>query len=273
MKKIVGVTGYKGRLGSYLLNRFDHFVGLDCDVTDPESIDNSIQVSRPDLILHLAAKSDVEFCERPSNSDLVTSVNFRGTYNTLLAAEDAGLEVILLSSDHVFDGKWWGKYLESSKPNPINFYGMSKLAAESLSAVFDNLKVIRTSYLFDEQRLKDTLTSLWNGASALDSPTFIYRSFMYIPHFVNALIYYIENLERMPALLNISGNKVVSWDKFNRDTAKVYKISDKYVKSRDREIDGLARRPNKGGLDVRWSRNLGLPQYSYFDGLLDMAKR
>lgn len=264
--KIIGITGYKGKLGRHLLKHHANFVALECDVTGQEQVENCLRHIRPDFVLHLAAKSDVDFCERSENEKLVKDVNVVGTYNICHTAQGLGLPVILLSSDHVFGGVW-GMYKETSKGHPVNYYGLTKQAAESLHVVFDNLKVIRTSYLFDVERLTPYLSGLWNGVPAL-YPTFISRTFLHFSHFAESLDYYFNHFEKMPRILHISGTKSVSWFDFMTQLAKRYGIVNyrKLVVPKVQESISKAPRPSHGGLNTKVARKLGFPQYSYLDG-------
>lgn len=259
-----GITGFRGRLGSYLLSHYDNFVALDCDVTKPDEVENCITKANIDLVLHLAAKSDVDFCERPENQKLVSDVNLRGTFNVCLASEKVRADVLLLSSDHVFRGKW-GRYKEKDKPDPVNFYGMSKMAAEGLQQVFDNLRIVRTSYFFDRKRLSQYVAG--------EYPTFISRSFMYLPHLAESIVYYLSRIEQMPKILHVSGYHCVSWYEFMRYWYEVNDIDPKLIQSRNRSLDNeFAPRPKKAGLNVSLSKRLRFPQYSYIEGIEQMAK-
>lgn len=260
---IFGITGFRGRLGSYLLSHYDNFVALDCDVTKPDEVKNCIGNSGVDVVVHLAAKSGVDWCEKPENKKLVTNVNLRGTFNVCLAAEKVSADVLLLSSDHVFSGKW-GRYKEKDKPNPVNFYGMSKMTAEGLQQAFDNLRVVRTSYLFDRKRLSQY------GAG--EYPSFIFRSFMYLPHFAESIMYYLSHMEQMPKILHVSGYRCVSWYKFMSDLLD--SPSNIVVRPRrvETEINGQAPRPKRVGLNTSLSKKLGLPQYSYVEGIEQMKR-
>lgn len=267
----IGVTGYTGRVGTYLLNKYTNFVPLPCDITKPDEVENCVRSYKLGAILHLAAKSDVEFCEKSENAKLVSNVNLRGTFNLCHAAEIHGnIPVLLLSSDHVFSGSW-GRYKEKSKPAPTNFYGTSKLAAESLQKTFGNLHVVRTSYLFSPQRLTDKLEKLWNGTPQL-YPTFIYRSFMYLPHFAESLNYYFSRLSTMPKTLHISSSDTVSWSQFIKDVAKAFDINPKgLIIPRKTELKNVAPRPYWGGLNTSLSKKLGFTQYTHLDGIRQMV--
>lgn len=270
--RLYGITGYKGYVGSYLLSHYDNFVGLDCDVTNPEDVENCIGSSGVSAVVHLAAKSNVDWCQKPENQKTLANVNLRGTFNVCLAAEKERVEVLLLSSDHVFGGNR-GRYKEGDKPNPINQYGLSKYAAEGLQQAFDNLKIVRSSYLFDDKRLKSNLFNIMNRLHIENVyPAFISRSFMYLPHFADSLVRYLSYMEDMPKILHISGYHCVSWYEFMVYWCEVNGIDSKFIVPRGDDLDDVAPRPHKGGLDTSFSKELGFSQFSYIQGILQMKK-
>lgn len=268
--RTIGISGHRGRVGSYLLKTYPNYIGLDCDVTNYQNVEDCI--SKVDLVLHLAAKSDVEWCERLENQQQVRDVNLRGTLNVCRAASKYNVGVVLLSSDHVFGGSW-GKYRENDKPNPKNFYGFSKFAAESLRTVCDNLKIVRTSYLFDRERLYSKVAALWTGTPDL-YPTFIIRTFLYLPHFAENLHKYLSEYDTMPRMLHLSGSKNVSWYDFMITLAKKAVLSDykRLIVPKVQESSELAPRPYNGGLHTGLSKKLKFKQYSYLDGIDQMLK-
>lgn len=270
MTTTYGVTGYAGRVGQELL-RFPNMIPLACDVSKPDDVDLAIRNTKVNVIVHLASISDVDICEKKENQTLVDQTNVRGTLHVAEAAEKYGCEMVLLSSVHVFDGRW-GNYRERSKPKPINNYGWSKWGAESFRESFPFMKVVRTSYLFDHERVFKHLYPLRAGESYA-YPTFIERSFMYLPHFAEALYQYLLNYKNMPSLLHISGSDTVSWYQFILDMAKAYKLDSSCVQPRHQELEmNVAPRPYRAGLNVGLSKKLGIPQYGYREGLLEMRE-
>lgn len=254
------LTGASGRLGKYFTD--EGLLPLNCDITKPQSIADMMSAAQPKIILHLAGISDVNYCEKIENHEKVIDVNLRGTYNLLLEAEKYGTKVVMLSTDHVFDGggklfSWGGAYSETRAPNPINFYGKSKLSAEALQETFSNFKVVRTSYLFDKERLEQEV-----GKS---QPTFIHRSFMFIPQFVRNMMLYLNNWDKMPNLLHISGNTTVSWYWFMSEYLNDPNIP---VHHKELHTDGYAPRPHYAGLTTKYKGLL--PSYSYKMGLSEM---
>jgi dTDP-4-dehydrorhamnose reductase len=270
MTKLIGVTGYSGHVGQELL-QFPNVVPLAGDVRKKDEITRAVRNTQVDVIIHLASISEVDKCEKPENQYLVDSTNVRGTFHVAEVAEECGCQMVLLSTSHIFDGKW-GNYKENSRPNPLNYYGFSKLAAEGFREIFPSLKVVRTSYLFDFERVFRHVYPLRAGQS-YEYPTFIERSFMYLPHFADAFYQYILRIDEMPKILNIGGSQSVSWYQFIFDMAQVYGLDTDLVCSRDHEISiDNAPRPHKAGLNISASNKLGLPQYGYKEGLLEMKR-
>src|SRR3990172_10934338 len=98
----VYVTGSKGTIGRALLGR--GCLPLLADVRDYESVYEEIK-GKDGIIVHLAAKTDVDYCEKPENQEEVIQVNSRGTMNVVTAAEQFNLPVVLISTAHVFSGR------------------------------------------------------------------------------------------------------------------------------------------------------------------------
>jgi dTDP-4-dehydrorhamnose reductase len=248
MSKIY-VTGARGHVGRYLV-QYPDVVELDVDVRNKDAVDFEIRrnCSPGDVVVHLASKSNVDFCERRENEKLVSDVNVRGTFNVALATERYSCGMVLLSSDHIFDGKFnWNGYKENTTPSPINFYGTTKVAAEGIALeAFGHPKIVRTSFLFDENRLERKLVNLLNGHKE-GHPTFIKRSFMYI-----------------------SGNRIVGWYDFMIELAKRYKLDVDLVLARRMDIKSETQRPRNGGLNVSLSKKLGLPQSNFYTGIEQM---
>jgi dTDP-4-dehydrorhamnose reductase len=101
------------------------------DVRDATAVDASVEEVQPDLVLHLAAETDLETCEADPDHAFLT--NTIGTHNVALAARRQGATVVYISTAGVFDGaKTDGPYTEFDEPRPINIYGRSKLEGEAI---------------------------------------------------------------------------------------------------------------------------------------------
>lgn len=101
------------------------------DVRDAAAVRDAVATVRPDLVLHLAAETDLETCEADPDHAYLT--NTIGTHNVALACRERGAAVVYISTAGVFDGeKTDGPYTEFDEPRPINVYGRSKFEGETI---------------------------------------------------------------------------------------------------------------------------------------------
>lgn len=158
------VTGAGGQLGTYLrqvLATAGHEVvgagrvegpGVDVavDIRDRELVARVIDEAAPDAIIHAAAYTDVDGCER--DPELARAVNAGGSEHVAAAAAERGIWLIGVSTDFVFPGDGGAPYAEDAEPRPISVYGASKLAGER--AVLDAspaFAVARTAWVYGGQ--------------------------------------------------------------------------------------------------------------------------
>ena len=92
-------------------------------------VDEAFKTIKPDVVVHAATLTDVDKCE--TNKELAWKINVEGTKNIVEAAQSAGSFLIYISTDYVFSGEK-GNYKETDKPDPINYYGLTKLKAEEI---------------------------------------------------------------------------------------------------------------------------------------------
>jgi dTDP-4-dehydrorhamnose reductase len=147
----VFITGAKGQLGKELVTLFGsetlHLASLpEEDVTDVKIL-GRIADFHPDLILHAAAMTDVDACER--EPDRAFRTNALGARNVAVAAEKVGAKLALVSTDYVFDGNKTSPYIEYDPTGPVSVYGRSKLAGETMVREFCRRHFIfRTAWLY-----------------------------------------------------------------------------------------------------------------------------
>lgn len=269
--KRISITGFRGLIGSHLVKA--GCIPLDCDVTDKDSIQRAIDSAQPEIIVHLAFKSSPEFCEKKENDKIVSAVNLRGSYNVFTEAEKCGIPVVFLSSDHVFGGSTF-EYKENSRTNPVNQYGLSKLTVESLAQGFDNVKIVRSSTVFayEWDRIQYYITQEFGKLTGrMDVPDHIWRNFIYINHFIDGFLHYIYNMDNMPKILHIAGNKSSSWYDFVVELSQVLGQGSAYIYPRIN--DGgrqYAPRPHQIKLNTDLAKKLGIPLYSWLEGIKQM---
>lgn len=104
------------------------------DVSVKAEVDDVFRTVKPDVVVHAATLTDVDKCEL--NKHLAWAVNVDGTKNIVEASKNAESFLIYISTDYVFSGEK-GYYVESDSPEPVNYYGLTKLEAETV--VMQNL--------------------------------------------------------------------------------------------------------------------------------------
>ena len=148
----VHVTGASGQVGlevARLLPGARLHSREDLDVTDAAGVHSALD--RADVVIHLAAFTDVDECEKdPARA---FAVNAQGAGHVAEAAAAGGARVVYVSTDYVFDGTADGEYAEDHPTGPLNAYGRSKLEGEQIVMAHgdDNL-VVRTSWVYGRGR-------------------------------------------------------------------------------------------------------------------------
>ena len=152
---ITGSFGLLGRALSHVLESNHQIVktgriipkgekGIKLNIQDRLNVKQVVELIKPELIINLAALTDVDKCE--NNQNLAREINVGGVIN--LCDHFRG-KIIQISTDYVFDGKN-GPYGENDQVSPISIYGETKLDAEKIimDSSSNNL-VIRTNVLYD----------------------------------------------------------------------------------------------------------------------------
>ena len=181
----IAVTGSKGQLGSTLMGRLaaKSTLGLDLpehDLTDLGATVDILEGFGPDVVVHTAAMTDVDGCER--NQDLAYRVNVLATRNVAVAAERCGAAMVYVSTDYVFDGTKPEAYLEYDTPNPLSAYGRTKWIGETVVRdLLNQFYVVRIAWLYGTGprnfvrtvlRLADQRDELRMVTDEIGSPTY-----------------------------------------------------------------------------------------------------
>ena len=117
------------------------------DIADPTATQTALANAQPDLVIHTAAYTDVDGCER--NPDEAYRINALGAWSVASACNRLDAPLVAISTDFVFDGRKTEPYTEFDAPHPLGVYGASKLAGENLvRRVCPKHYIVRTSWLF-----------------------------------------------------------------------------------------------------------------------------
>ncbi len=162
--KIV-ITGKQGQVG-YELQRallpLGQIIALDrqqLDLADSQQIRDLISALKPTIIINAAAYTAVDKAE----TDQKLAMQINGIAPGVLAeiAQECGALFVHYSTDYVYDGSKSGIYQETDHTNPINYYGLTKLAGEqAIQATAANYLILRTSWVYGSRGANFLLTML-----------------------------------------------------------------------------------------------------------------
>lgn len=155
-----------GRLVCQVLNDKHEVIPTDVlpdcehlDITNTESVFEVVKKHRPEMVIHCAAMTDVDGCER--SPDLAFKVNALGTWNLACACAANDAAIAYVSTDYVFDGEKGEPYTEFDRTNPTSAYGASKLAGEqAVTELCPKHYIVRTSWVFAPHAKNFALTML-----------------------------------------------------------------------------------------------------------------
>jgi len=187
------VTGDKGQLGTdcvSVLSETQEILGVDIDevdITRRPDVEALFRQFVPDVIINCAAYTSVDDCETEKAS--AWKGNVTGPQNLALSAAKYGSLLVHVSTDYVFDGrkKVPEPYVETDPPNPISYYGITKLEGEkAIMRITDQHIILRTAWLYGvrghnflKTMLKLSLKSSDNKIKVVNdqfgSPTWSYR--------------------------------------------------------------------------------------------------
>lgn len=149
MKRIL-VTGSNGLLGQKLVYRLKRMNNVSCiatakgenrlldkggyeyydgDITDHIRLKEIINLSKPDVIIHGAAMTNVDACE--TEKEICKKINVDAVENLANICSEKNIHLVHISTDFIFDGES-GPYDEDAIPNPLSYYGWSKWEAEKI---------------------------------------------------------------------------------------------------------------------------------------------
>lgn len=246
------ILGSGGQLGSELhklypnATCYDHSSGGAnyLDLQENEKLEQSILSSKCKWIINAAAFTNVDACEM--NKEIAYRVNGLAVNSIVKAARQLQSSILHVSTDYIFDGKK-GLYKESDIPNPLNFYGISKLIGEVLAMGFENSLIIRTSGVYGSKN---------------NFPNFAYRQMMsgkqlnvldgyYSPIHARNLALAIKNLieNGSKGILNVAGTRI-SRIELALEIARKYNLDENLINKVEKIESMKAIRPFDSSLDI-----------------------
>lgn len=239
---VIGISGYKGLLGSKFIGH-DGAMPIKADVTNYDALAEAIDKIEPEAIVHCAAMTDVDQCERvPTKAH---AVNVDGTLNIIKASR--GVPVALISTDYVFDGNN-GPYREEDERSALSVYGMTKLLAEDLMRPQD--LICRTTVLYGPHSEKIDFV-FWTRYELETGPIDVCYDQWGTPTYTDNLATMVRALVRAgySGIWHTAGGAYMNRFQFARCIARVFGYDKGLIRPCTSVVlDQTAKRPRCGGL-------------------------
>jgi len=228
------------------------------DLTDQSEVFKAISRLNPEVVIHAAAYTDVDGCE--VNKDSAWKVNAEATKHIAMASTSISAHLIYVSTDYIFDGEN-GLYSEDDSPNPINYYGYTKLKGEEL--VKEHAKewcIARASVIYGWDRAHKPNFATWliNNLNQRREVKILMDQYVSPTLNTNLAEMLLEIAERrITGILHTAGATRVSRQEFALKLAEVFNLNMDLIKSaKMNEMPWKAKRPKDSSLNV--SRALAL---------------
>lgn len=241
------------------------------DITNPEQVRECFEAFRPGIVLHTAAMTQVDLCE--SKREDCRKVNVEGTRNLLNESQKYGSKFIYLSTDFIFDGTD-GPYREDAVPNPVNYYGKSKLEAEKLvqnsGIPWTILRTVLIYGILPVMPRPNLVTLVKNKLEKKEVFRVVNDQFR-TPTLAEDLATACLNaaLKDKQGIYHISGNELVSIYEFALKIAEAFRLDKSLFQTVSSAVlNEPARRPPKTGLIIEKAvRELDYRPHSLAQGL------
>jgi len=277
MKLKVATTGLTGLVGSRIqevLNDDFEFIEIsqkNVDITNRDAVIDYFKNVQADVLLHLAAYTDVDACEL--NKEVAWNINVEGTRNLLDCAEKKKMHFIYMSTGFVFDGMN-PPYLEDSLPHPISYYGVTKYEGEKIVA--DKGMTIRIDYPYGSKvaHKKDVVESIITAlqekkpikgiVDQIFTPT-------YIDDIAHSLNYLMHNFQ--PEIYHLVGADSLSGMEVIKTIGEVFDLETEDLASTTYDEFYKNKAPRPKNNIMKTSQNTFFQMKSFKEGLQDLKSR
>lgn len=246
------------------------FVYFPMDITKKEDVKESVRKYLPDIIMNIAAYTNVDGCE--TEKELSWRVNVDAVKHFIIASRINSSKIIHISTDYVFDGKTGG-YDENSKPNPLSYYGKGKLAAENalITSGVPNA-IVRTMIIYGTGKNLRLNFALWLIEKLKNNePVTIVDDQFGQPTIVDDIaLSLLRIVERdKSGIFHVSGSQYINRYDFALKLAEIFSFDKKLILPiKTSDLNQAAPRPmNSSFISLKTETELGVKTLNVTEGL------
>lgn len=247
------------------------------DTTDIAAVEYCIAKHKPDVVIHTAAMTNVDQCEQDHEG--CWRLNVHAVANLVESCRQHNAFLLHLSTDFIFDGAA-GPYTEEATPNPLSFYGVSKVASEQLlvgSGI--NWAIARTILVYGiAHDMSRSNIILWVKKNLEEGkPIHVVNDQWRTPTLAEDLAMgcYLIAKQRQKGVFNISGKDLLTPYEMALMTADYFKLDKSLINETDgSKFSQPARRPARTGFLLdKAQQTLGYKPVSFEEGISILARQ
>ena len=230
-----------------------------CDICNYGQLREIFELSKPELVFHCAAATNVDACE--TEKDKAYLVNAEGSMNVAKLCSEYRSRLVAFSTDYVFDGELNRPYSEFDVANGgRTVYGQTKFAAEQLIREYCPQAIIaRISWLYGKGGPSFVHTMLKLSAMGKDSLSVVSDQ-IGNPTSTSAVVDALKDLLKTDyrGIVHLTAEGEASWYDFAKEIFAIKGINQKVVPCSTDEFPRPAPRPKNSRLEKRVLQLLGL---------------
>ena len=262
---IIGGSGLVGSvLANYALDNYDlHLTKNKNDIQisnipvtqidlidDRKKIPELIKKLKPNYVVHTVAFANVDYCEE--NQEMANLLHVDITQDIANICNEINSKLIYISTDAVFDGKKDGKYDEEDIPNPISYYGETKLKAENIILQkSENNIVLRTTVIYGwnkKSRFTNWIINSMKNNQSVTAFTNQYNTPTLVDDLAKVILLLIQH--NKTGLYHVVGPTCLSRYEFAKKLAQKFNLDTNLIKpTLTSEKPQIASRPENGCLN------------------------
>lgn len=245
------------------------------DITKENEVSRVLREQKPDVVINTAAMTQVDDCE--TKRDACWLANVTAVKFLVQSCEEIGAKLIHVSTDFIFDGSH-GPLREEAKPDPVNYYGKSKLAGEEIVKQSKiNWAIVRTVLVYGiTADLSRSNIVLWVKKSLEQGKTInVVNDQWRTPTLAEDLAQgcYLVAMKKATGIYHISGEEMMTPFDIAIRTAEFFNLDKNLIKATDStKFKQPAARPLKTGFNISKAKSeLGYIPHSFTEGLAVLA--
>lgn len=263
-----GIEVFALSRGENRLSDREGYTYYNIDLTDAVRLKEKLALIQPDFLVHTAAMTNVDACE--TNKEECDRMNVEVVRNLVEILREFGTHLIHLSTDFVFSGLKGGVYAEDDPPDPVNYYGLSKLKSERIvqesGIPHAILRTVLVYGLVDGNDRSNVV--LWVKNSLEDNKDInVVTDQLRMPTYAEDLAEacWLAIQKRAEGIFNVSSSELLSIYDLALEVAEAFDLDPGRIHPVETGRLSLpARRPVSTGLDLSKSAEvLGLPLRSF----------